>query len=187
MANAAPVLRWILAVLASAWFLPVSCGTAMGVGAGLLVESDARDAARGESVHRSIAVVALPPPAPGQAFGHLLLGNLPSYKESNPEASFLMPGTEGRIDIGGHTEVSYKVVAASGMEQTIETHYRDGDREAWGRYRASRREVVPLASKLSVSDYLYEVLGYALGFALLVFAGARLLRRRIGPPDRDSG
>lgn len=122
----------------------------MGIGTSVLVESDARDAARGDAVHASIAVVELPPPAPGQAFGHLLLGNVPTYKERHPDASFLMPAAEGRIELEGHTTVTYKVVAASGAEQTIETQYKDGDRSAWGRYRATRRDVSPLASRLSV-------------------------------------
>jgi hypothetical protein len=71
------------------------------------------------------------------------------------------------------------VVAASGGEQTIETQYFDGDRTAWGRYRARRREITPLASRLSPSDYMFEAMPYALGAALLIFAGARLLRRRM--------
>ncbi len=179
MATVRPVLRWSIAVLASAWFLPVSCTTAMGIGAGILVDSDARDAARGDAVHRSIAVVAIPPPAPGQAFGHLLLGNVPSYKERHPEASFLMPAAEGRIEIEGHTTVTYKVLATAGAGQTIETTYKDGDRAAWGRYRATRREVAPLASRLSPADYLYTVIPYALGIALIVFFAARLARRRM--------
>jgi hypothetical protein len=174
-----PALRWTIAVLASAWFLPVSCGMATGIGAALLVDGDARDAARGERVHPSIAVVALPPSAPGQAFGHLLLGNVASYKERHPDASFLMPGTQGQIDLDGHIMVSYKVIAASGDGQTIETQYRDGDRAAWGRYRAAKRDVTPLASRLSHADYIYEAMPYALGAALLILAGARLLRRRL--------
>jgi len=176
-----PVLRWITAVLASAWFFPVSCTTAMGIGTSVLVQSDARDAARGDAVHASIAVVALPPPAPGQAFGHLLLGNVPSYKERHPDATFLMPASEGRIELEGHTTVTYKVVAASGAEQTIETQYQDGDRSAWGRYRATRRDVSPLASRLSVQDYIFSAIPYALVFALIVYLGAGLARRRQRP------
>ena len=178
MTSAHPILRWIIAVLASAWFFPVSCTTVMGIGTSVLVDSDARDAARGDAVHASIAVVAVPPPAPGQAFGHLLLRGVPSYKEANPDASFLMPAAEGRIELEGHTIVSYRVVAASGAEQTIETQYKDGDRAAWGRYRATRREVTPLASRLSAADYLYSVIPYALVIALVVWLGAWLVRRR---------
>ena len=153
----------------------------MGIGTSVLVQSDARDAARGDAVHASIAVVALPPPAPGQAFGHLLLGNVPSYKERHPDATFLMPASEGRIELEGHTTVTYKVVAASGAEQTIETQYQDGDRSAWGRYRATRRDVSPLASRLSAQDYIYSAIPYALVFALIVYLGAGLARRRQRP------
>ncbi len=156
----------------------------MGIGTSVLVESDARDAARGDAVHSSIAVVALPPPAPGQAFGHLLLGNVPSYKERYPDASFLMPAAEGRIELGGHTTVTYKVVAASGAEQTIETQYQDGDRSAWGRYRATRRDVSPLASRLSVQDYIYIAFPISLVFALIVYYGAGFARRRISKVER---
>jgi hypothetical protein len=179
MPIASPVLRAIVAVLASIWFIPVSCTTAMGIGTSILVETDVRDAARGDTVHSSIAVVALPPPAAGQAFGHLLLGNVPSYKESHPDASFLMPAKEGRIELEGRTKVNYKVVAGDGAEQTIETEYSDGDRSAWGRYRATRREVSPLASRLSPQDYIYGVVPYALGVAVIIYIGAGFLRRRI--------
>jgi len=183
-----PVLRWIIGVLASAWFFPVSCTTALGIGTEILVGLDARDAARGDTVHGSIAVVAVPPPAPGQAFGHLLLANVPSYKERHPDASFLMPAAEGRIELVGNTKVTYKVVAASGAEQTIETRYEDGDRSAWGRYRAGRREVAPLASRLSNADYIYGVIPYALVVALIVYLGAWLARRRMrGDPDSSRG
>jgi hypothetical protein len=175
-------LLQIIAVLASAWFFPVSCTTAMGIGASILVESDARDAARGDTVHSSIAVVAVPPPEAGRAFGHLLLGNVPSYKDSHPDASFVMPAAEGRIELDGHMVVSYKVVAASGAEQTIETQYADGDRSAWGRYRAGRREVTPLASRLSVQDYIYSAMPYALVIALIIYVGAVLARRRFSAP-----
>ncbi len=153
----------------------------MGIGTSVLVESDARDAARGDTVHSSIAVVALPAPAPGQAFGHLLLHTVPSYKERHPDATFLMPAAEGRIEIEGHTTVTYKVVAVSGAEQTIETQYQDGDRSAWGRYRATRRDVSPLASRLSVQDYIYIALPFALVFALIVYLGAGFVRRRQRP------
>ena len=179
MATVPPVLRRIIAVLASAWFFPVSCTTAMGIGTGVLVDSDARDAVRGDTVHPSIAVVAVPPPAPGQAFGHLLLRGVPSYKEAHPDASFFMPAKEGRIDVDANTTVTYKVVASSGAEQTIETQYKDGDRAAWGRYLASRREVTPLASRLSPSDYIYSVIPYALFTALILYLSAWLVRRRI--------
>jgi len=173
------VLQKIVTVLASAWFFPVSCTAVLGIGSAILVDTDARDAARGDTVHSSIAVVAVPAPSPGQAFGHLLLGNVPSYKESHPDASFLMPAGEGRIDLDGHVTVSYRVAAAAGGEQTIETQYQDGDRAAWGRYRATRREVAPLASRLSPQDYIYSAMPYALGVALVVYLGAGFLRRRI--------
>jgi hypothetical protein len=172
-------VRAILAVLASIWFVPVSCTTALGIGSTVFVDLDARDAAKGDSVHSSIAVVAVPPPAPERAFGHLLLGRVADYKEAHPEASFLMPAKAGRITPEEGTTVSYEVVAEAGGEQTIETRYSDGDRSAWGRYRASKREITPLASRLSVHDYLYSVTPYALLFAFIVYFSAWLARRRI--------
>lgn len=173
------VAQWIIAVLASVWFFPVSCTTATALGTKVLAELDARDAAKGESVHSSIAIVVLPSPAPDQAFGHLLLGNLAAFKERNPAATFIMPATEGRIEIGGHTTVGYKVMESSDGGQTIETRYKDGDRSAWGRYRATRRDVTPLASKLFGSEYMFSALPYALAFAFIAMFGARLLRRRM--------
>ena len=41
--------QWIIVVLASQWFFPVSCTTAMGLGMKILADLDARDVARGES------------------------------------------------------------------------------------------------------------------------------------------
>ena len=179
MATVSPALRSIITVLASAWFFPVSCTTVMGIGMGILPETDARDAARGDSVHSSIAVVAVPSPAPERAFGHLLLGNVPSYKDRHPDASFLMPAAEGRIELDGQIKVSYRVVSSAGAEQTIETEYSDGDRAAWGRYRATRREISPLASRLSPQDYVYSVVPYALGVAAIIYIVAGFLRRRL--------
>jgi hypothetical protein len=174
------VLRWILAVLASVWFAPVSCVTAMGAGSSFLIDHDARDAARGDTVHSSIAVVALPSPAPERAFRHLLLGNVPSYKKSHPEITFLMPAKEGRIEFDSIL-VSYRVTGDKGGEQIIETQYQDGDRAAWGRYRATKNEVTPLASRLSASDYIYYAFPFALAAAFLIWFGAGLLRRRARP------
>lgn len=174
------LLRWTVAVLASVWFFPVSCTVATGIGTGILADRDARDAARGDTVHSAIAVVALPAPDPGLAFGHLLLGNVPSYKERNPDATFLMPAPEGQITVDTHTVVSYKVVAGAGTgQQTIETNYKDGDRSAWGRYRATRRDITPLASRLFVSGYMFGAFPYALVLALAVYFGAGLVQRRM--------
>ena len=178
MTPTTPVLRWILAVLASAWFLPVSCTGTMAIGSEILAGLDARDAARGESVHGSIAVAALPLAEPGRKFRHLLPLHAGKDKGRYPEGSFLMPDPEGRLEADGAT-VTYKVVAANAGEQTIETNYRDGDRTAWGRYRATRREITPLASRLSFSDYMFSAMPWGLGVALLVYLVAGYARRRL--------
>jgi hypothetical protein len=69
-------------------------------------------------------------------------------------------------------------VAEAGGEQTIETNYAEGDRQAWGRYRAGKRDVTPLASRLSVSDYIFYVLPFAILLDIILFVGARLARKR---------
>ena len=167
----------LAAVLASAWFLPVSCTGMMGAGAALLAETDARDAARGEFVHRSIAVVAQPPRAPGQPFTWLLLGRVPEHKEQYADATFLMPAPAGTFAADG-TTVSYRVTGGSADEQTIETDYRDGDRSAWGRYRATKRDVVPLASHLSAMDYIPMVVLPSFIVAVVLLVAGRIVRRR---------
>ena len=171
------ILRILLPVLASIWFMPVSCSVFMAMGSDVALSLDARDAAKGDAVHSSIAVVAVP--APGQAPAHLLLGRVPDYKERNPGASFLMPAKEGKITPSEGTTVSYQVVAEAAGEQTIETRYQDGDRAAWGRYRAGRRDITPLASRLSVSDYLFYVLPIAMLLAVALFVAARVARSRM--------
>jgi hypothetical protein len=176
-------MRILLAVLASIWFMPVSCTVFMTIGAEVLVAQDARDAAKGDSVHSSIAVLAVP--APGEAIAHMLLGRVPDYKEQHPQASFLMPAKEGKITPSEGTSVSYQVAAEAGGEQTIETQYQDGDRAAWGRYRAGKRDVTPLASRLSLSDYLFYVVPFAILLAIALYVGARIARgrlRRESPP-----
>ena len=178
MSTMVPILRWILAVLASAWLLPVSCTVAMGISGEILTDLDARDAARGEKVHNSITVVALPPAKPDRKFRHLLLLHAGEDKDRYPDGSFLMPDAEGRLEADS-TTVSYKVIAATAGEQTIETNYQDGDRMAWGRYRATRREITPLASRLSFSDYMFTALPIGIGVALLVFLVAGFARRRL--------
>jgi len=180
MATARSIPHRSLGVLAALWFFPVSCTIATGVGTNVLAALDERDAARGDKVHSSIAVVVLPPPAPERAFGYLLLGNLSRYKEQHPEANFLMPAAQGKITVDTSIDVSYQVVAGSGTgEQTIETQYKDGDRAAWGRYRATRNDITPLASRLFAADYMFAMIPWALGFAFVVFIGARLAQRRM--------
>jgi len=90
-----------------------------------------------------------------------------------------MPAKEGKIQPDVGTTVSYQVVAEAGGEQTIETQYADGDRSAWGRYRASKRDITPLASRLSVADYAILVAPFALFFAIVVLVVASKARRRM--------
>lgn len=150
------------------------------VGTQVLTNADARDAARGDTVHSSIAVVAIPSAAPGTPVDYMLLGNVASYKNQHLDASFLMRDTEGRIDRDeGHTQVTYRVVDRSDAGQTIETEYRDGDRAAWGRYRATRNDVTPLASRLFSEHYMYGAIPYALVFALAICVAASFVRRRM--------
>lgn len=180
MAASNKFLRWTIAVLASAWFVPVSCTVATGIGTEIIAGLDARDAAKGDAVHRSIAVVVLPAPAPGQAFGHLLLGNVSAYKERHPDATFLMPAPEGKITVDTSIVVSYKVIDGAGTgQQTIETNYKDGDRDAWGRYRAARRDITPLASRLFEVSYTFVAIPIGLLFAFVICSGARFARRRM--------
>jgi len=171
-------VRILFAVLASVWFMPVSCTAFMVAGSSAYEAFDARDAARGDAVHSSIAVVTVPAPVPERPFGHVLLGRVPDHKERHPEASFLMPAKEGSITPDLGTVVSYKVVSQGGGEQVIETRYQDGDRSAWGRYRAGKRDIMPLESRLSPQDYVILVGPVAFIFALLVFFGARMARPR---------
>ena len=176
-------MRILLAVLASFWFLPVSCTVFMTVGAEVVLTQDARDAAKGDSVHSSIAVLAVP--AQGEAVVHMLLGRVPDYQERHPQASFLMPAKEGKITPSEGTTVSYQVLAEAAGEQTIETRYQDGDRAAWGRYRAGKRDITPLASRLSPQDYMILVLPVAILLAIALHVGARIARgrlRRESPP-----
>jgi len=184
MTTALPVLRWILAVLASAWFFPVSCTTTAAVGTQLLAKRDARDVDRGDTVHPSIAVMTVPAAQPDRLFGYLLLGNLAAYRERHPEASFLMPVPEGSIELEDHTVVRFEVLQATMEVQVIETHYSDGDRRARGTYRATRREVTPLTSEVFDQRYFFGALPYALALALAILLAARLARRRFFPPPR---
>jgi hypothetical protein len=179
MANPHPLARLLLAVLASVWFFPVSCTTALVAGTPLLAKLDERDAAKGDAIHRSIAVTAMPPTGDDRAFDYLLLGNVESYRERHPQASFLMPAKEGSIHVQTSIRVSYKVVAERPGEQTIDTHYRDGDREAWGRYRATKDGVTGISSRAFDSFYLFSAVPYAFGFALLFIVGGRIAKRRM--------
>lgn len=177
-------MRWIVAVLASAWFFPVSCTTALGIGTAVITAGDARDAAKGDTVHGSIAVVALPPSETSEPFRYFLLGRAMEIAAKDPEISFLMPAKDGEMTFEGSITVSYKVVSGTGNEQTIETAYQDGDRRAWGSYRATRRGITPLTSKLDEVFYLYAAFPFALFFAVVVFYGAGYLKRRMQRNDR---
>ena len=179
MANPRPLARLLVAVLASAWFFPVSCTLGVAAGTPLLAKLDERDAAKGDAIHRSIAVTAMPPTGDDRAFDYLLLGNVESYRERHPQATFLMPAKEGSIQVQTSIRVSYKVVAERPGEQTIDTHYRDGDREAWGRYRATKDGVTGISSRAFDSFYLFSAVPYAFGLALLLIVGGRIAKRRM--------
>jgi len=179
-----PLLRWIVAVLASAWFFPVSCTTALGIGTAVVTAGDARDAAKGDTVHGSIAVVALPPREASAPFQYFILARAMEYVAQDPAISFLMPAKDGQMTFNGSITVSYKVVSGTGNEQTIETAYQDGDRRAWGSYRATRRGITPLTSKLDEVFYLYAAFPFALLFAFAVYYGARYFKRRM---QRNAG
>ncbi len=124
------VLRFLALVLGAIWFFPVSCTTGLIAGTLVMGRLDSRDIEKGQQSHPWFFVVVQPAEA-NSPFSVIPLKDLPTFKSSTPNHSFLMPRSSGRIKTNEYTQVSYRVISDRGTEQTIEVEYSDDDKTIW--------------------------------------------------------
>lgn len=181
------VLKALIVVLASGWFVPVSCSTATAV----LAQVSAADSERAWTPDQQpsrFRVVARP--GEGDApFRLLTLANLAAFRSAQPQSSFLMDQDSGRIDIAGeHTWVIYRVLSRTPAGQEIEVDFEDGDDQAFSRYRATATGVEPISTRYGAVSRGIMMGAMVNGFvvAFLIYVVARILkfvlRRRLAPP-----
>jgi hypothetical protein len=171
------ILRFVALILGAIWFFPVSCTTGIIAGTLMIAHLDSRNIEKGEQPHPWFFVVAHPATAES-LFIVIELKDLPRFRSSTNDYSFLMPRPSGRIKTTEYTNVSYQVLSDRGTDQTIEVAYSDDDKTILSRYRATASEVVPLFSRMSHPGYMFRAFPFAVIFALLVYGVGRYLRKR---------
>lgn len=181
------IARVLIVVLASAWFMPVSCSTASMVLA-QVAAADSERAWTPQDRPSRFRVVAQP--GDGNApFRVLTLADLPEFKAKQAQHSFLMDQDSGRIDDEPtHEWVIYRVLARTPAGQEIEVDHEDGDDQTFTRYRATATDVEPVSMRYGpvsrgiMMGALFN--GFILAFLIYVVARILkfLLRNRLAPP-----
>ena len=180
----------LLAVLASGWFVPVSCSVASAV----LAEREAAESERAWTPQdKRIPFRVVARPGEGSApFRVLTLAELPEFKTKQAQYSFLMDLDSGRIDNEPkHEWATYRVLSRTPAGQEIEVDHEDGDDQRFSRYRATATDIEPISTRYGpVSRGIVMIaVVYGFGLALLVFVTALILksrvRRLLAPPPQS--
>lgn len=181
------IALFLTAVLASGWFVPVSCSTATAV----LAQMSAAESERAwtpQDKRFRFRVVARP--GEGNApFRVLTLAELPEFKARQAQYSFLMDQDSGRIDDESrHEWVIYRVLSRTPAGQEIEVDHEDGDDQSFSRYRATATGIEPISTRYGAVSRGILMGAVANGFvlALIIFVAALILkpvmRRHLAPP-----
>ncbi|MCI5207358.1 MAG: hypothetical protein D3910_00855 [Candidatus Electrothrix sp. ATG2] len=172
------ITRFIIIILGSSFFIPVSCSLGIVGGTKVIALLDARDVQKGDHVHSLFSVVAKSKHnQQGTDFIALPLEKAKQLASADNAFSFLMPLSESSKKTD-RSHYAYKVLKDQGSEQTIEVVevYKDGDNTIWSQYRATDKEVFPLASKMFYFGYMFQAVPYALVFALSMYALGKKLK-----------
>ncbi|MFZ5572062.1 MAG: hypothetical protein ACOZF0_16810 [Thermodesulfobacteriota bacterium] len=175
--------KWLVAIVSSVLFFPVSCATGLVVGTKVIAKLDERDARKGDPVHTRFSVVL---ESSGES-GPLQLLRLEdaTRQESDMKGkSFRMSRPDGSLDTG-HSHVTYRVLDDFDTGQLVEVveSYRDGDLTIWSRYRATPSTVTPEFSKMFYFGYMFQAGPYAVVAALLLYLIGRYAKRRLNQPN----
>jgi len=180
-------VKVLILVLASGWFVPVSCSTATAVLAQFEAAGSERPWAPEQRPQR-FRVVAQPG-EDNTSFRVLTLAELPGLKAKQVPLNFLMDQGSGRIeDSAQHARVGYRVLARTPAGQEIEVDYEDGDDQLFSRYRATASGVEPLSTRYGPISrgILMPAMFSSFILALLIYVVARIakfaLRKRLTPP-----
>jgi hypothetical protein len=172
------ILRVLVLVLGALWFFPVSCSTGLIVGTSVMSRLDSRDLEKGQAPHPWFFAVAERGEG-NSPVSVVPLNELSRFKSSSPHHSFLMPRQADQVKTSGLTQCSYRVISDTGTEQTIEVIWSDDDKTIWSRYRATRSDLFPVYSRMYHHGYMFQVLPFAVIFALVVLGVGKLLRKKL--------
>lgn len=178
-------LKILATILASTWFFPVSCTTGTLAGNQIVAAADARDASKGDKVHRLFKVVA-EPGEKGASFRVLHWDDIQPHlaqagaRPAPAPLSFRMSAASGSMH-DSHSKFEYRVLEDSASGQLIELveAYDDGDNTIWSRYRATSNTIAPVSSRMSYFGYMFSAMFYAFVGSLVLHVIGRLLRRRL--------
>jgi hypothetical protein len=110
----------------------------------------------------------------------LPLRNLDAFLEKFPEASFLLPASQGEI-----AEFKYSVVALGETTREVTVHYSQGnDYHSLSVYRAKGREILPRYHRWGGGPggsirFMTSVFPVCLFLSWLIYFSARVLRKRL--------
>jgi hypothetical protein len=175
------IIKFIIIVLGSSLFIPVSCTIGVLGGIQVVAWNDSRDVQKGDSVHSQFSVVAVPQHSKNKNdISVLSLQQIEQLRKVNEPLSFLMPIANSSMQTV-HSRYSYKILEDRGKEQIIEVveEYKDGDNTIWSQYRATEKEVFPISSRMFYFGYMFQALPYALVLSLCLYACGKILRRRV--------
>ena len=185
---------FVMAVLASGWFVPVSCSTATAV----LAQVAAADSERAWTPQDKPDPASASSRARARATRRFACLRWPTCRSSSREQaqdSFLMDQDSGRIDNESqHEWVIYRVLSRTPAGQEIEVDHEDGDDERFSRYRATATDIEPISTRYGAISRGLVIGAVVNGFvvALIIFVTALILkpivRRRLAPPallDRE--
>lgn len=168
--KSASVFKYLIIIISSAWFIPVSCSTGLYTGTSILSWTDSRDVLKGQQLHSKVHCVYEDSTG---TLKYSLFNELPSTN-----ISFFMKNDHGSIKTGEFTTVAYSVLSKTDSDQLIETAYQDDDNIIWFRYRGSSSGIAPISSRMMYFGYLFQSFAFAFGFALLIYFGGRRIRKK---------
>ena len=165
-------LKYLILIISSLWFWPVSCTTASIVGIQRLTERSVHHFQIGEAIPHKFSVVVFPNLAE-PSFTRITYANIASY----PASAFHAAVASGFQSRGGEDSESYTVQAQSRTFQTIEV-MKEGDTQTlWSTYQLSASGITPISSReFNIGAAI--VIPFAVAIATLICALARWLRRR---------
>jgi hypothetical protein len=173
------VTKFIITIICSVWFIPVSCTVGLYAGTHYFSWSDIREIDKGDQLHPLAHFVYEEKSGDdNKSFKSSLFKDLHQTKISSPGLSFLMEPENDSIKSGKYNSITYKVVSKVGADQILEVMHNDDDKTIWTTYKATTTDIRPISSKMMYFGYLFKAIPYALIFALLHLFGGRLIRKK---------
>lgn len=173
------VTKFIITIICSVWFIPVSCSVGLYAGTHYFSWSDTREIDKGDQLHPLAHFVYEEISGDdNKSFRYALFKDLQQTKSSSLGISFLMEPDNDSIKSGKYYSISYKVISKVGADQVLEVMYNDDDKTIWTTYKATSTDIRPISSKMMYFGYLFKAIPYALIFAVLHLFGGRLIRKK---------